>query len=45
VGCKTPQSDRLSEVGLFKLEKVLGDLIVSFQYLKGAYKKVGRAFL
>mgnify|MGYP001861216467 CR=1 FL=1 len=37
-----PYKDRLRELGLFNPEeKALGVLLVTFQYLQGAYRKAG----
>jgi len=36
-----PYKDRLRELGHFSLENAWGDLIVAFQYLKGACRKAG----
>lgn len=37
--------ERLGQLGLFSLEKLWGDLIVAFQYLKELTKKMGRGYL
>ena len=36
-----PSENKLRELGLFSLEKVLADLLAAFRYLKQGYKKKG----